>query len=101
MTMRSPLKSRLEKSAHEEQISKKSLRMQLEKAKAEVLFSREEGTPFFSAMMTLFRSALLGSRRLFLSLSNLDMLIIKTIGRFIPFLGAGEILLLARRSNER
>lgn len=90
-----------EASAHEDCISKMNLFAQLNSKKGiEVVFVREEGTLFFTAMITLFSNTMLGNRKIFLLILNSDILIAKTFGRIIPFFGAGEILLLAKRSTE-
>jgi hypothetical protein len=67
----------------------------------DVVFVREEGTPFFTATMALFCSAMLRNKKIFLPISDFDVLITKTLGRIIPFFRAGEILLLARQGTEK
>lgn len=95
------LMSKAETSSHEEHISKKKLFTQLAKRGIEVVLVREEETPFFTATMALFRNAMLHNKKLFLLISNFDILITKTLGRIIPFFRAGEILLLARQGMEK
>jgi len=87
-----------ETSVHEGHISKKDLLTQLNKG-FEVFFVKEEGTPFFTAMMTLFRNSMLNSKEFFYLFLNLDILFVKTLSHIIPFFRAGEILLLARRRD--
>jgi len=89
-------KYRSESSAHEERIRKKNLLKRLGKDKGtEVVFAREQRTPFFTGMITLFRRAMLCNRKLFRLVSYLDI-ITMTLGQMFPFLGGCEILLLAR-----
>jgi len=89
-----------ETSAHEEHIGKENLFAQLTRKKGiEMIFVKEEGTPFFTGMMKCFSNAMLHNKQLFLFILNLDVLIIKTLGRIIPFFRAGEILLLAEKSR--
>jgi SAM-dependent methyltransferase len=93
---KSRLVSRVESSAHEEHISKNKLLSQLDK-ESKIVFCREEGTPFFTVIMALFRNAMLNNRRLFIFTLNLDIFIVMTVGKILPFFKAGEILLLARK----
>lgn len=96
------LMPKVETSAHEEHIGKGNLFAQVTRKKGiEVIFVREVGTPFFVGMMKYLRNVILRNKQFFLFILNLDVLIVKTLGRIIPFFKAGEILLLARRSTEK
>ena len=89
-------------SAHEEHITRENLFAQLTRKKGiEVILAREEGTPFFTLIMNIFRNSILRNKQLFVFILNLDVLITKTLGRIIPFFRAGEILVLARQRTER
>jgi len=100
LSLTSWLMPKEETSAHEERVRKQSLFAQLTRKRGfEVVFVREEGTPFFTGMMKTLRNAMLCNKQLFLFVLNLDVLIAKTFGRIIPFFRAGEIILLARRIN--
>lgn len=92
------LMPKAEKSAHEEHIRKESILAQMTKEKGvEVVFIREKGTPLFTGVMTLFSDILVRNKKLFLVILNLDILIVRTLGRLLPFFRAGEIQLLARK----
>ena len=99
LQLRNWLMPKAETSAHEEHIRKENLFAQLTRKKGiEMIFVKEEGTSFFTGMMKYIRNAMLHNKQLFLFVLNLDVFIIRTLGRIIPFFRAGEILLLARRS---
>ncbi|MFZ7136934.1 MAG: methyltransferase domain-containing protein [archaeon] len=88
-----------ELSAHEEHVRKNDTFIHLTK-KFKVIFVKEQGTPLFTGMMKYFYNIMIHNKILFIFLLNLDVLIIRTFGRIIPFFRRGEILLLARRNME-
>jgi uncharacterized protein YbaR (Trm112 family)/ubiquinone/menaquinone biosynthesis C-methylase UbiE len=98
----SRLMSKFGRSAHSERISRENLFSRLSSKEVFVpLFVRKEGTPFMTGMVRFFRNAIRDHKRFFLFLLSLDIFLSKTIGRIVPFLGAGEILVLARRNAKR
>lgn len=60
-----------------------------------IFYVKEEGTPFLTAMIALFSNSLTSNKKLFNSISTIDILIAKTFGQIIPALSAGEIQILA------
>jgi hypothetical protein len=74
-----------EASTHEEHISRQSLLKQIKKQNYDIVFFREEATPFYTALLKLAPKALLNSKKLFQTIIKLDVTIASTMGKLNKF----------------
>jgi SAM-dependent methyltransferase len=86
--------SNLEMSKHEEHVNKEKLFFVLSKQKSQILYLKEESTPFFILSMLIFSKIITNNKSAFMLTSKIDILVGKTIGKIVPHFKPGEIQLL-------
>jgi ubiquinone/menaquinone biosynthesis C-methylase UbiE/uncharacterized protein YbaR (Trm112 family) len=90
-----------ESSLHEEHINKNDLFTQLSRKNYfEIVYYKEEGTPFLTGMMKIFRDIILSKKRIFLLILYFDALVAKTLGKISPYFSGGEVQILAKARLE-
>jgi len=89
-----------EKSEHEEYVSGKEILSQLDESEGfRIHYMREDTTPFYTFFMLFFRNTMINSQKIFNLILSIDVLVAKTIGLLIPYMGAGSITLLAQKTS--
>ena len=92
------LKPKTEESAHEERIHKHELLAQLDNKELKIIAARWMHTIFLQGMMMLFRNIMINNKTFFRFISNIDILLVKLAGPFIPFFKAGDTMMVVKKS---
>jgi SAM-dependent methyltransferase/uncharacterized protein YbaR (Trm112 family) len=89
----------VEMSKHEGHLNKENIFLILSKQKSQILYIKEELTPFFMLSMLMFSKIITNRKSIFSLTSKIDVLIGKTFGKISPYFGPGEIQILSRVST--
>jgi ubiquinone/menaquinone biosynthesis C-methylase UbiE/uncharacterized protein YbaR (Trm112 family) len=87
-----------ENSPHDGHLSKENLFLILSKSNSQILYVKEESTPFYTLCMILFSETIKNNKHVFYVISEIDHLIGKTFGKVVPHFKPGEIQVLLRRN---
>jgi ubiquinone/menaquinone biosynthesis C-methylase UbiE/uncharacterized protein YbaR (Trm112 family) len=91
------LKPREEESAHEERIPRKEIAEVVRRLAAlEVVTWREMHSAIYTGAIRYLGKTLITRRRLFWLVTNFDSLLVRTVGRVIPFMRGGTLMLAGR-----